>query len=167
MAGHSELWFDGCAWPFEQKIDGYGPQVSLSWPAQPESSSTLAVVHWKFAWQTPSTRVPWQVVTELQTDAWSSRLQSLSAAQQLPLSQQKPFWQCAFWQALFLVHAWPLGSSGTHAPAALQYALASQSASETQLVGNDGRVGPGRVGVWTAVTAGGRVARRASGDERE
>src|SRR5574338_177020 len=88
-----------CAVALVQICAGYGPHALASMPAQPESSCTDAVVHWKVGEQTPSTRVPWQVPGVSHTGAWSYALQSFEAAQQSPLAQQKPFWQWPPWHS--------------------------------------------------------------------
>jgi hypothetical protein len=62
-------------------------------PAQPASSSTTPVPHWKVGEQVPSTRLPWQVAGVVHVGGRSKLLQSLPVAQQKPLWQQKPFSQ--------------------------------------------------------------------------
>jgi hypothetical protein len=60
------------------------------------------------------------------------------SAQQSPLAQQNPFWQWPLTHCESALQVSPSGSSGTHTLAALQYALASHSASDVQLSAHSG-----------------------------
>jgi hypothetical protein len=128
-----------------QYTGSYGPQFDASVDdVHAESSSTSSSVTQMFAWHAATSASPSHADGDVHTGGVEYEPgQSVASAQQSPLAQQNPFWQCPLWHRWSSVpHAAPSGRSCTHCwPTGLHHPPGSHCPWPVQIVGHTG-------GVW-------------------